>query len=84
MRPSLAGPVPPPRICGPLSRCDQPNVARPWSGTCRTDREAYWITSSAVARFRDGEAEGFGGLEVDNQHLLGGELYWQFAHLRPS
>ena len=32
-------------------------------------------------RFRDGEAEGLGGLEVDDEFELGRELNWQIARL---
>jgi hypothetical protein len=35
-------------------------------------------------RFRDGEAEGFGGLiKVDGQLILGRRLYWQVRRLLP-
>jgi hypothetical protein len=44
-------------------------------------RKLLHLAAGAAALPAIGEAEGLGGLEVDNQFELGGELNRQLAHL---
>jgi hypothetical protein len=39
------------------------------------------LVGGGEQRFRDGEAESFGGFEVDHQRKFGGLLNWQVAWL---
>ena len=60
------------RVSGPLSRCAEPSVARPWSAIM-PDRPRGLLddlVGGGEQRFGDGKAESFGSLEVEDEFEL--------------